>query len=143
MRRCVLFLALLAACATSKPAEEIDRLRDIHRQRFEAMVRQDFMALDRLIAEDVVYVHSDALVETKQEFIKKIHGGEMRYRSIDAPDPVIRIYGDAGVVTGQGKFAVTRGGADRDIELRYTAVYRRMGRVWQLVSWQSTRLSQP
>ena len=140
MRRLYFPLLFLAACATSNPAQDMERLRDIHRQRFEAMVRQDFNALERLMSDDVVYVHSDAVVETKQEFIQKIHRGEMRYRAIDAPDPVIRIYGDTAVITGQGKFSVTRGGADREIDARYTAVYQRAGRTWRLVSWQSTRL---
>ena len=133
-----LMLVFATGCATSNPAQDVERLRDIHRQRFEAMVRQDFSALERLMADDVVYVHSDAVVDTKQDFIQKLHRGEMRYRAIDAPDPVIRIYGDTAVVTGGGKFSITRAGTDSDLNARYTAVYRRAGSQWRLVSWQST-----
>ena len=129
---------LVSACATRDTAEESVRLRDTHRQRFEAMVVHNFLGLQEMLAEDLVYVHSDGKVETKEEFIGRIRSGRIKYRSIDAPNPDIRIYGDTGVVTGRGAFAVTVDKVERDVDLRYTAVYRRSGGRWRLVSWQST-----
>ena len=134
-----LLLAFATACATSKPGEEMVRVRDIHRQRFEAMVRQDYSALDRLLANDLVYTHSTGKVETKQQFIERIQSGGLRYRSIDDPEPLLRVYGDTAVVTGRAKAGVTMDGLDRDLDAMYTAVYRRAGgNQWRLVSWQAT-----
>ncbi|HUP44600.1 MAG TPA: nuclear transport factor 2 family protein [Thermoanaerobaculia bacterium] len=138
--RSVVVLAILfASCATRDVAEERVRLGDLHRQRFEAMVVRDFDALNELLTEDVVYVHSDGAVEAKQQFLDRLRSERIKYRAIKAPDPAIRMYGDSAVVTGRGSFSVTVNRNDSDVELLYTAVYRRGGvRGWQLVSWQST-----
>jgi ketosteroid isomerase-like protein len=140
--RTLAFLALiLTACAsTGNVVEETQRLRDRHRQRFEAMELKDYDALTLLHADDLVYVHSTGTIEDKQTFIDRITSGAMRYRSIDATDPHIRIYGDTAIVTGRGDFAVTVDKVESDVDLQYTAVYRKSGRVWRLVSWQSTNV---
>jgi hypothetical protein len=82
-------------------------------------------------------------VETKEQFIAAVRSERMRYRSINASDPTVRMYGDSAVITGRGTFAVTMNRQDSEVDLHYTAVYRRGGvRGWQLVSWQSTVVPQ-
>lgn len=137
--RLLVLAILFASCATTDVAEDRVHLGDLHRQRFEAMAVRDFDALHELLTEDLVYVHSDGAVETKQQFIDRLRSERIKYRAIKAPDPTIRMYGDTAVVTGRGTFSVTVDRNDREVDLLYTAVYRRGGvRGWQLVSWQST-----
>jgi ketosteroid isomerase-like protein len=131
-----LLLVAFAGCATLPPSSVLDA----DQARFKAMVGNDLAALDILLADDLVYVHSDAAVESKDQFLDELRSGRMRYRSISPRDVVVRRYGSTAVVTGRLDAAVTRAGADRDIALRYTAVYESDGGKWRLVSWQSTRV---
>lgn len=135
-RRVTVLLLILFGCATAKTSD----VRATHDARFKAMIAGDVAALSPLLADDLVYVHSAAELETKQQFLERLRSGAMRYRSIEPTETVVRTYGTVAVVNGRAKMKVTNNGADRDVDLRYTAVYRFGDDAWQLVSWQSTRV---
>lgn len=134
MRRLIISALLLAACATAGDED----IRPFERSRFEAMVRNDLQTLAPMLAEDLVYVHSDGAVETKQQFLERLRSGGIRYRSIEPRDVVARVYDSVAVVTGRSDMGVTMAGADHRLTIRYTSVYRKTETRWQLVSWQST-----
>lgn len=144
MKRFLLALALLtqiAACETGRPAARED-VRDVNGTRFRAMVQNDLEHLAALLAEDLVYVHTDGAVESKAEFLQRLRSGALRYRSIEPTDVRVRTFGKTAVVTGRSQMAVTIAGADRELAIRYTAVYVVRGDRWLLVSWQSTRIQE-
>jgi len=134
-------LTQLAACETGRPTARGD-LREIDRTRFRAMVENDLEHLAALLSEDLVYVHTDGIVESKPEFLARLRSGSLRYRSIEPTDVRVRTFGNAAIVTGRSQMAVTNGGVDREFAIRYTAVYAVRVNRWQLVSWQSTRIQQ-
>jgi uncharacterized protein (TIGR02246 family) len=141
MKRFLLAIALLAqlgACGTGMPAARADRVREIDQTRFRLMVENDLEKLATLLSDDLVYVHTTGQVESKTEFLQRLRSGSLRYRSIEPTDVRVRTYGNTAVVTGRSKMAVTNAGSDRELEIRYTAVYAATGDAWQLVSWQST-----
>jgi ketosteroid isomerase-like protein len=140
MKRLLLALALLAqlaACETTRVS-----VRDLDQTRVRALVQNDLKQLDALLADDLVYVHADAGVESKSEFLNRLRSGSLRYRSIEPADVRVRMYGNTAVVTGRSHMAVTNAGADREFVVRYTAVYAASSGRWQLVSWQTTRIPQ-
>jgi uncharacterized protein (TIGR02246 family) len=142
----VAVLAQLGACQTGRPVaqasvrDSAERIREIDRTRFRAMVENDLEKLAALLADDLVYVHSDGNVESKPEFLQRLRTGSLRYRSIQPADVRVRTYDNVAVVTGRSQMAATGGGSDREFEVRYTAVYTASADRWQLVSWQSTRI---
>jgi ketosteroid isomerase-like protein len=143
MKRLLLALAVftqLAACETGRAPLSEDRVRDVDRTRFRAMVENDLEHLAALLAEDLVYVHTDGTVESKAEFLERLRSGSLRYRSIEPTDVRVRTFGNTAIVTGRSQMAVTNGGADREFAIRYTAVYAVSANRCQLVSWQSTRI---
>jgi len=149
MKRLLLAAAVLAqlgACATGRPAAQAlahnsaERVREIDRARFRAMVENDLEQLAALLADDLVYVHTSGEVESKAELLQRLRSGSLRYRSIEPTDVRVRTYGNTAVVTGRSKMAATVGGSDREFEILYTAVYAASAGRWQLVSWQSTRI---
>ena len=135
MRRTLIALLILTACATTQPD-----VRETHALRFLAMLQNDVQMLAPLLAEDLVYIHSAAELETKQQFLERLRSGSLRYRTIEPSETVVRTYGQVALVTGRSKMKVTSGGTDRELDIRYTSVYRLTGDRWQLVSWQSTRV---
>ncbi len=130
-----LHLATSAIRAASTAEAEV---LSTERQRVAALVKNDLAALDRLLADDLTYTHSSALVETKAEYLSAIRSGKLKYHSLDHEQQRVRLYGDTAVLTGITKVFSTYHGKEGRPTLRFTIVYvKRAGR-WQMVAWQST-----
>ena len=109
--------------------------------RFTAMLREDFAALDTLLAPDLSYVHSDGALQSRAQFLATLRTGRLRYQAIDPSELQARSYDNMGIVTGRSHMRVQAGTELLAFEIRFTAVYRRVRHRWQLVAWQATRLS--
>lgn len=107
--------------------------------RFQAQVQRDTAALKNLLAEDVLYIHSNALVETKQDFINHVKNGDLIYQSMQPQGQrAVRDYGKTGICNGIVHATGLLNNKPFDIKLRYTAVYQKQKGKWKLISWQST-----
>lgn len=114
---------------------------EMEAQRFAAMTRKDTVLLKNLLAEDLVYMHSNGLIETKPAHLLSIGSGKITYISMDrAPGTRVRQYGKWSITNGTVHVNGLLNGATFDIQLLYTAVYQKIKRKWQLVNWQSTRI---
>jgi hypothetical protein len=110
-------------------------------RRFKAMVEADLVTLDRILAGDLTYTHSNGLTQSKSEFLEALRAEKLRYLSIEPANEKVRGYGATAVGTGRAVVKVQSDGRDITIQLRFTDVYvQRHGR-WQLAAWQSTRLA--
>jgi Domain of unknown function (DUF4440) len=110
-------------------------------RRFVAMTRGDTIALRSLLSSDLAYTHTSGEKQDRATFLHALVSGELRYRSIEPTDRVVRILGpDAAAVVGRSNMQVEAAGQVRVFSIRYVAVYQRSGSEWQLVVWQSTRL---
>ena len=118
----------------------MDELIDLENRRFEAMTKQDAEALSEILADDLIYTHSSAKVESKTEFISSMTSGRTKYESIEPSDVKVRQYGDTAVITGHAKLHVSANGRDNKFEVRFTDVYAKRDTVWRMVAWQSTKL---
>ena len=108
-------------------------------RRFQAMVKQDWGALDASLADDLVYVHSTARQESKAEHIANLRGGKPHYRGIAPRDRRVRVVGHVGIVNGVSDMHVERDGKENRFTVRYLAVYGKTGADWRMIAWQSTR----
>ena len=60
----------------------------------DAMIKADKAALEKLLADDLVYVHSSSKAETKAEVLQVIASGSATYESMEFRDTTVRQYGD-------------------------------------------------
>jgi ketosteroid isomerase-like protein len=109
-------------------------------QRFDAMRRQDWAGLEAALADDLVYVHSTARVESKAEHIANLRAGKPSYRGIAPRDRTARVRGEVAVVNGTSDMHVENAGKENRFTVRYLAVYALAGGRWRMIAWQSTRL---
>jgi hypothetical protein len=117
------------------------QIKDLEERRFRALVDNDLGALERILADDLQYTHSNGQVENKADFLKRLRTGELKYEAIAPEGMEVRTYGNAAVTTGRALVRVKTPEGVRTIRLRYTDVYvKRKGR-WKMVAWQSTRLN--
>jgi hypothetical protein len=159
----ILFLTCVAGLVQAAHAQPLDcacndyqksfatQIRAVEDARYLALTENDWKALDTLLSDDLVYIHSTGVAQSKGDFTKALESGALRYRKITAEPTAIRFFGDVGVLNGRGNFEVTTRDGDvaRDLtaNLIYTAVYALRGegltRHWELVSWQSGAAAQP
>lgn len=134
-------LAALCAFALAASAQGPEKeLRAVEQQRYRAMIEADFPALEKLLADDLVYVHSSGSVESKEQFLDTIRSGRLRYKRIVAEETRIKSAGNIAVVTGRSSVEVEREGKPQSFRVRFTAVYEKSGAGWRLSAWQTTRL---
>ena len=117
-------------------------VRQAERDRFAAMVKADVGTLDRLLAPELSYTHSNAQVQDKAGFIAAIKSGTIKYLSIDPNDVNVVVFGNTAVVTGSASLHVLQNGTDLTIKIRYTNTQINRTGSWQMVAWQATRLPQ-
>ncbi|HEY6431492.1 MAG TPA: nuclear transport factor 2 family protein [Acetobacteraceae bacterium] len=113
---------------------------ELDRQRMSAMARQDITALKTLLADELVYTHSSARMDSKQSLIGGMESGTTVYRSVEPSDVKAQDLGDAVVLTGIARIQVTSNGKPNAFSVRFTDVYANKGGRWQMVAWQSTRV---
>jgi ketosteroid isomerase-like protein len=121
--------------AADAPAIEADRTR------FEAQVKADVAALDKLLAPELTYVHSSGVLDSKDAYIGAIKSGKTKYKSIVPEEVTARAFGDVTIVNGKATVDLVSDGQDRHLILRYTDVWVKRDGKLQMVSWQATRLN--
>lgn len=109
-------------------------------RRFEAMRKQDWPSLEDSLAEDLTYVHSTARLESKAEHVGNLKAGKPFYRGIAPRDRTVRVHGAVAVVNGVSEMHVENVGKENRFTVRYLAVYAKMGSIWRMIAWQSTRV---
>jgi ketosteroid isomerase-like protein len=118
----------------------VDAVRRAERALYDAMIAQDFAALERLLDPDLAYVHSTAVSESKARYLGGVRRGDYDYARIEMPDARVRIYADVALIDGTCEMHVGRKGAPKDrLHLLVVLAWRRHGDGWRLVHRHATR----
>ncbi len=121
-------------------ADNRQMIIDLDRKRMEAMAKKDVATLNAVLADDLVYTHSSARLDTKQSLIGAMESGATVYTAVEPSDVKAQDLGDAVVLTGVARINVTSSGTPNAFSVRFTDVYANRSGRWQMVTWQSTRL---
>jgi hypothetical protein len=129
-----------ATAVAQAPAPSEAAVLKADNDRFSAMQKGDVAALERLLAAELRYTHTSAVVQSKDEFITDIRTGTLKYVSIEPKDQKIQVYGNVAVVTGGAAVHVVLRGNDQSFQIRYTNVHVNRNGKWQMVAWEATRV---
>jgi ketosteroid isomerase-like protein len=113
---------------------------DLDRKRMHAMAAKDIATLNAVLADDLIYTHSSARIDTKQSLIGAMQSGATVYTGVEPSDVKAQDFGDVVVLTGVAQIKVTSNGTPNAFGVRFIDVYARRSGAWQMVTWQSTRL---
>src|SRR5580700_11630460 len=138
MIRTVALLLILSAGAFA--ADPADGVREASAGWREAAIKQDKAGLDRWLADDLNYAHSNGLMQSKAEYIAAVTKGLSHYESFHESDTKIAIYGTAAVLTGLEDVKTSKGESYR---VRTLEVYVKNNGRWQMAAHQSARVRQP
>ena len=122
-------------------ADNAQMIIDLDRKRMQAMAQKDVATLNDLLADDLIYTHSSARIDTKKSLVGNMQSGATVYNAVEPSDVKAQDLGSAVVLTGVARIRVTSGGTPNAFAVRFTDVYANRGGKWQMVTWQSTRLA--
>jgi hypothetical protein len=120
-------------------ADEMSRAEDA---RYAAQINDDFAAMEKMFASDLVYIHSSAVVDNKQSYIESMRSGTVKYKTMRRSDLTFRVFDCVGILNGLGNFDVRVKDQDLSVEVRFHSMWIKRGGVLQFVSWQATRTPQ-
>jgi len=154
MRRCVFgfrfCLAVVLACgaifaaraAFAGGADEKQQVMAVEQARVTALDASDVPALEKIMADDVTYVHASGKVDTKASYLDAIRSGKLHYISWVAKNLQVRVQGEAAVINGEYSVRVTDSRVQPNpfnIDIFILEMYARRDGRWQQIAWQSTR----
>jgi Domain of unknown function (DUF4440) len=128
--------AMAGDCAGPVTADEALASEDA---RYAAQMGDDFGAMQKLFGDDLVYIHSSAVVDNKATYIDSMKSGTVKYRVMRRSDVTVRTYGCVAIISGLGNFDVTVKGQDLAVEIRFHSIWAKRDNGLQFISWEATR----
>ena len=113
---------------------------DLDRKRMLAMALKDTATLESLLADDLIYTHSSARLDTKRSLIDAMVSGKTVYTGVEPSEVKAQDLGNAVVLTGVAAISVNSNGKPNSFRVRFTDVYENQNGTWRMVTWQSTKI---
>jgi uncharacterized protein (TIGR02246 family) len=130
------------------PSERLTaaQVLDLQKRFQDATVACDAAALAKLMADDAMFVHGNALVQSKAEFLDAATERRFRISSFEITDPRVVFFDGGAVVSGVEDIVLApraTGEEPRKVQMRVSAVWVARPGGWQLILNQSTPVQSP
>jgi ketosteroid isomerase-like protein len=133
-RLAALTAAILLLTGTTHAQDTTEELRRLDREIAVATWTADPVWFAENLTDDFVLITPGGMRRTKRDVIDELATPGLKMDAYEPTEVQIRVYGDAGIVTGRILQRFTLGGIRYANDLRYTDVYvRRKGR-WYLAT---------
>ena len=108
---------------------------------YRAMIERDLETLRSLLADDLWYVHSTGVAESKAEYLAAVAGGRYEYERIARRNVTVQVHVETAVARGEVEMSVSAAGEPkRLIRLLFTLLWVKQAGRWRLVIRQATRI---
>jgi Domain of unknown function (DUF4440) len=105
-----------------------------------ALVAKDSVALSKILAEDVTYGHTNAMIQTKAELISDVVSLVQDYKSIEPSDMKIRFYDNTAIVNMNSKVVMNFQSQSLELSMKITLTWIKKNKDWQLVARQAVKI---
>ncbi|MCL4840480.1 MAG: DUF4440 domain-containing protein [Bryobacteraceae bacterium] len=132
----VLTLAAGLALADEKSIETAERAWA------SGVTGKNYPVLDKVLANDLIYSHSNGLVDTKKSYIDALKTGKAEYYQINYESIRVKMLDANTAMAFCRAFFQTKAadGSKQEMVLAFLHVFRKNGNDWQLVGHQSARM---
>ena len=97
----------------------------------------------KVLADDWSVIDPAGRVLTKEQVLRESFSGERDLAPSKIDDIKVRDFGDFAILTGRTRVVGKISGADVDVTLRFTDVFRRAEDIWQCIASQGTMINEP
>lgn len=107
--------------------------------RLQALIAGDVDALERVLSDDLVFVHANGRQDDKHGYLAYCRSGHVRYRAIARREPAVKITSGIAVLCAAADIEVTMDGAQRSATARYMSVWTKSAGGWKLLAIDMVR----
>ncbi len=123
----------------SADSEAVRQIHALEEELRQATMKNDVAAIDRILADDYVYVSIFGNPMPKSQIVGAYRNRDVKVEGFNVKEEKVRVYGDAAVVTAH---VTMRGRSKPEGDFTgpyfYTRVYVKQRGVWRAVSFQAT-----
>lgn len=117
------------------------QLVDAEQALYRAQVAGDVEAIEPMLADDLVYIHSTGVAESKDEYLAGVANTLYEYGRIESHDTRLRVADQVGIIDGVVDMTVSAHGAPKVlIHLLFCLIWSRQNGGWRLTFRQATRI---
>jgi ketosteroid isomerase-like protein len=102
-----------------------------------SLIKKDRATMERLYADDYMYLHSNGTVNNKSQEIAEYMSSDLKWTAHKSDDMKVRIYGNVAIVTGVSTLTGSAKGYVSGAR-NFTELWVRRNGRWQTVGGQST-----
>ena len=125
------------------PADSAAEVERLEGERRTAMLEKDIAALQRLLHDDLVYVHSSGVRDSKESYIAGVASGVWDYRRVETSDQALKVHGSSVLVFGRLSMSIVSRGVPKEVASSTLAVWIGDGQAWRLVALHSAAFPAP
>ena len=107
----------------------------------EAMLRNDITALDRLLADEVIFTDPQGSVIDKVEDLSVHESGDLVVTSYEADELIVRVFGSTAITNLKVRLTGLFKGESFSGVYRYTRTYLKQNERWQIIAAQATAIT--
>jgi ketosteroid isomerase-like protein len=140
MKTTALVLIVLGAGLGLRAGDPEAEIRDAEKAWAQAVVAQDWAAVDKILGEKLIYAHATGGIESKKQYLDRVRSGAQKYDTINHESTRIVVYGDSAVTHSIMRMAGATNGAPFNDHLMMMHVWEKQGGSWKLAAHQTTKL---
>jgi ketosteroid isomerase-like protein len=116
----------------------------LQKRLLDAMVAADWKTTADMMSDNLIYIHPNGLVNTKQQRLEPLlKGPSPVWTRIESKDVHVQVFSDTAIVTSETIFTHVpeRGSTQGQVlDLRFTTVWANEKGTWRLVLWHCTTI---
>lgn len=141
MRIWLVLLLLTAGTPVVQAQSDSSQLMQLVRELDQALIKQDTVALDRLLDKNLLFGHSNGWVQTKQEVLQDFGSGKVQYLSMESSEVKLQeLSKSLATITLKLKAVGRAGEKEFQLDLHVLQVWKKDKKGWQLYVRQGARL---
>jgi hypothetical protein len=125
----------IACMAQTDEAKLTTTMKEFH----QALVSKNTVSINQQTDKALSYGHSNGWVETKNELIKNLETGYIKYNSIKEDSLQVTVNGNLAHARFVGDYNVTMNGNTNTYHLKVLEVWTKKGKRWVLFARQAVR----
>jgi hypothetical protein len=140
MRILLIVFLFASSFVSAQQTNQQKYLLDLSAKKFRWMVEMQLDSLSQLLDKNMLYIHSNGLIQTKEEMIKDFKLGSLLLDSVKIMEADVRMFDSTAIITGKGVFSGTLKTTPFQTTLLYTEVYINGNNRWKLVTRHANKL---
>lgn len=136
--RILLAVLALAGALSAETKKDIVALDQAWRQ---AILAKDAAALEKMLADDLVYGHATGIVDTKATYIAKVTSGKQLYKTLEQRKVTVNLYGTSALTHSWMHVTGVNQDGPFDDKVMLIHFWVKQTGTWRLVGHQTTKVA--